>query len=330
MIVDRQGRGFRNLRVSLTAACNYACTYCVPNGRRLVPAERELPADRLAQAVELLIAAAGIDKLRITGGEPLVTPKFDQFLAHVTRLGLDDISITTNGQLLARKVPVLVDCGLKRINVSLDTLDAERFRAIARGGDLHTVLDGIETALAAGLRVKVNMVPLRRANHDQILPLLDWCLARGIELRYIELMRMGHLARGNDFALDYIPMQEILDLIATRHDFERTEAPFDSTSIRFAIPGAASGAGTGPGGVFGVIANESEPFCSSCTRLRLSSEGWLYGCLSNARRHYMGDLLDLPEGIALARLQELLTAALGDKQSVAFAGEVTVMKLIGG
>jgi cyclic pyranopterin phosphate synthase len=82
--------------------------------------------------------------------------------------------------------------------------------------------------------------------------------------------------------------------------------------------------------VFGVIANESEPFCSSCTRLRLSSEGWLYGCLSNARRHYMGDLLDLPEGIALARLQELLTAALGDKQSVAFAGEVTVMKLIGG
>ncbi len=328
MIVDRQGRRFRNLRVSLTAACNYACTYCVPNGRRLVPAERELPADRLAKAVELLIAAAGIDKLRITGGEPLVTPKFDQFLTQVGRLGLDDVSITTNGQLLARKVPVLVEAGLKRINVSLDTLDASRFRAIARGGDLATVLDGIECALAAGLRVKVNMVPLRRANHDQILPLLDWCLARGIELRYIELMRMGHLARGNDFALDYIPMQEILDLIATRHDFERTEAPFDSTSIRFAIPGAASG--TGKAGAFGVIANESEPFCSSCTRLRLSSEGWLYGCLSNARRHYMGDLLDLPEGIALAQLQTLLAEALGDKQSVAFAGEVTVMKLIGG
>ena len=321
MIVDRQGRRFRNLRVSLTAACNYACTYCVPDGRRLVPAERELPADQMARAVELLIAAAGIDKLRVTGGEPLVTPKFDLFLQHVTRLGLSDISITTNGQLLLRKLPVLIGTGLKRINVSLDTLDPERFRAIARGGDLASVLKGIDAALQAGLKVKVNMVPLRRANHDQMLPLLDFCLERGIELRYIELMRMGHLARGNDFARDYISMQEILDLIATRHAFQRTDAPYDSTSIRFEIPGQ---------GVFGVIANESEPFCSSCTRLRLSSEGWLYGCLSNANRHFMGDLLDLPEGIALAQLQQLLTHALADKQSTAFSGEVTVMKLIGG
>ena len=321
MIVDRQGRRFRNLRVSLTAACNYACTYCVPDGRRLVPAERELPADQMARAVELLIAAAGIDKLRVTGGEPLVTPKFDLFLQHVTRLGLSDISITTNGQLLLRKLPVLIDTGLKRINVSLDTLDPERFRAIARGGDLASVLKGIDAALQAGLKVKINMVPLRRANHEQMLPLLDFCLQRGIELRYIELMRMGHLARGNDFARDYISMQEILDLIATRHAFQRTDAPYDSTSIRFEIPGQ---------GVFGVIANESEPFCSSCTRLRLSSEGWLYGCLSNANRHFMGDLLDLPEGIALAQLQQLLTHALADKQSTAFSGEVTVMKLIGG
>ena len=321
MIVDRQGRRFRNLRVSLTAACNYACTYCVPDGRRLVPAERELPADQMARAVELLIAAAGIDKLRVTGGEPLVTPKFDLFLQHVTRLGLSDISITTNGQLLLRKLPVLIGTGLKRINVSLDTLDPERFRAIARGGDLASVLKGIDAALQAGLKVKINMVPLRRANHDQMLPLLDFCLERGIELRYIELMRMGHLARGNDFARDYISMQEILDLIATRHAFQRTDAPYDSTSIRFEIPGQ---------GVFGVIANESEPFCSSCTRLRLSSEGWLYGCLSNANRHFMGDLLDLPEGIALAQLQQLLTHALADKQSTAFSGEVTVMKLIGG
>ena len=244
-----------------------------------------------------------------------------EHLQHVTRLGLSDISITTNGQLLLRKLPVLIDTGLKRINVSLDTLDPERFRAIARGGDLASVLKGIDAALQAGLKVKINMVPLRRANHEQMLPLLDFCLQRGIELRYIELMRMGHLARGNDFARDYISMQEILDLIATRHAFQRTDAPYDSTSIRFEIPGQ---------GVFGVIANESEPFCSSCTRLRLSSEGWLYGCLSNANRHFMGDLLDLPEGIALAQLQQLLTHALADKQSTAFSGEVTVMKFIGG
>lgn len=321
MIVDRQGRRFRNLRVSLTSACNYACTYCVPNGRRLVPAERELPADRLGRAVELLIATAGIDKVRITGGEPLIASKFDDFLRHVMTLGLADVSITTNGQWLERKLPVMIDAGLRRINISLDTLDPVRFRQIARGGDLGTVLAGIEAALAAGLRVKINMVPLRTANAQQILPLLDFCLTRGIELRFIELMRMGHLAHGNEFVRDYIGMPEILDLIGSRYEFARTDAPFDSTSIRFEIPGR---------GVFGVIANETEPFCSSCTRLRLSSEGWLYGCLSNANKHFIADLLDLPEPLALAGLQGVLSRALADKQDYAFSGGEMVMKLIGG
>lgn len=321
MIVDRQGRRFRNLRVSLTSACNYACTYCVPNGRRLVPAERELPADRLGRAVELLIATAGIDKVRITGGEPLIANKFDDFLRHVMTLGLADVSITTNGQWLERKLPVMIDAGLRRINISLDTLDPVRFRQIARGGDLGTVLAGIEAALAAGLRVKINMVPLRTGNAQQILPLLDFCLTRGIELRFIELMRMGHLAHGNEFVRDYIGMPEILDLIGSRYEFARTDAPFDSTSIRFEIPGR---------GVFGVIANETEPFCSSCTRLRLSSEGWLYGCLSNANKHFIADLLDLPEPLALAGLQGVLSRALADKQDYAFSGGEMVMKLIGG
>ena len=321
MIVDRQGRRFRNLRVSLTSACNYACTYCVPNGRRLVPAERELPADRLGRAVELLIATAGIDKVRITGGEPLIASKFDDFLRHVMTLGLADVSITTNGQWLERKLPVMIDAGLRRINISLDTLDPVRFKQIARGGDLGTVLAGIEAALAAGLRVKINMVPLRTGNAQQILPLLDFCLTRGIELRFIELMRMGHLAHGNEFVRDYIGMPEILDLIGSRYEFARTDAPFDSTSIRFEIPGR---------GVFGVIANETEPFCSSCTRLRLSSEGWLYGCLSNANKHFIADLLDLPEPLALAGLQGVLSRALADKQDYAFSGGEMVMKLIGG
>ena len=215
----------------------------------------------------------------------------------------------------------MIDAGLRRINISLDTLDPVRFRQIARGGDLGTVLAGIEAALAAGLRVKINMVPLRTANAQQILPLLDFCLTRGIELRFIELMRMGHLAHGNEFARDYIGMPEILDLIGSRYEFARTDAPFDSTSIRFDIPGR---------GVFGVIANETEPFCSSCTRLRLSSEGWLYGCLSNANKHFIADLLDLPEPLALAGLQGVLSRALADKQDYAFSGGEMVMKLIGG
>lgn len=136
MIVDRQGRRFRNLRISLTSACNYACTYCVPNGKRLVAAQDELSAEAMARGVEYLIEAAGIDRLRITGGEPLVSPKLEAFMGAVGGMGLSDISLTTNGQLLARKLPLLVEAGIKRINVSLDTLDADAFRSIARGGDL--------------------------------------------------------------------------------------------------------------------------------------------------------------------------------------------------
>ena len=321
MIVDAQGRRFRNLRVSLTAACNYACTYCVPNGKRLQAAVAELDAPALLRAVRLLIDTAGIDKLRITGGEPLLSPKFDAFLPAVMQLPLEDVSVTTNGQLLPRKAGLIVDAGLKRINVSLDTLNPLAFRAIAKSGDLATVLDGIERMLAAGLKVKVNMVPMRGVNVDQILPLLDYCLARGIELRYIELMNMGHLKHSALYQRQFFGMDDILALVAGRYEFARTDAAFDATAVRYEIPGR---------GTFGVIANESEPFCASCTRLRLSSNGYLYGCLSSSKRHAMGDVLALPDDEARALLKQRLMGALGDKQMLQFQGEVTVMKFIGG
>lgn len=321
MIVDRIGRRFRNLRVSLTAACNYACTYCVPDGQRLLRAREELSAEELIRGVDLLIEAAGIEKLRITGGEPLVTPKFDPFLRAVMRMGLDDVSFTTNGQLLGPKVPMLAEAGLRRINVSLDTLEADRFRQLARGGDLDTVLAAIDACLDAGIRVKLNMVPLRTGNAEQVLPMLDYALDRGIELRFIELMRMGHLAHSAAFDRDFLGMEALLEIISRRHRYSRTDAPWDSTAVRFEIPGR---------GTFGIIPNESEPFCSSCTRVRLSADGWLHGCLSSSSRHYVGDLLDLPREEAVARLREQLQLAMADKQDLAFTGGATVMKLIGG
>ena len=321
MIVDAHGRRFRNLRVSLTAACNYACTYCVPNGKRLQAAVAELGPEELLRAVRLLVETAGIDKLRITGGEPLLSPKFDHFLPRVMQLPLKDVSVTTNGQFLPQKADLIVDAGLKRINVSLDTLNPHRFRAIARSGDLDTVLEGIRLMLAGGLKVKVNMVPLKSANVDQILPMLDYCLERGIELRFIELMNMGHLKYGPGYQRDFFGMDDILALIGTRYEFERTDAAYDSTSVRYEIPGK---------GVFGIIANESAPFCASCTRLRLSSNGYLYGCLSSSKRHAMTDILKLEDEQARTILQTRLMGALGDKQSLQFTGEVTVMKFIGG
>lgn len=283
-------------------------------------AKSELPATDLLRGVELLQQAAGIEKVRITGGEPLVTPKFDDFLLGVMALPLRDVSLTTNGQLLLKKRDVIVASGIKRLNISLDTLDPVNFKEIARGGDLETVLAGMDAMLEAGIKLKVNMVPLRSQNSQQVLPLLDYCLDRGIELRYIELMQMGHLLGSNGFQQDFLSMESLLDMIREKYEFARTDAPYDSTAVRFEIPER---------GTFGIIANESEPFCRSCTRLRLSSDGHLYGCLSSSRRQDITDLLDKPSHLALPRLQKILLSALGDKK-LAFQGETTVMKLIGG
>jgi cyclic pyranopterin phosphate synthase len=141
-----------------------------------------------------------------------------------------------------------------------------------------------------------------------------------VELRFIELMRMGHLRDNAIFSRDYYSMETVLRQIARRYEFVRTDAPFDSTAVRFQIPGK---------GYFGVIANESEPFCSSCNRLRLSSSGHLHGCLSSNRRHYVGDLSGLPEDEAETLLRQRLGMALADKQTV-FSGGETVMRIIGG
>ena len=319
-IVDAFGRRFRKLRLSLTAACNYACTYCVPNGRRLQAVRDELGADEMQRAVELLIEAAGVEKLHVTGGEPLVSPKFDELLPALMKLPLKDVCITTNGQLLARKADLIIAAGLRRINVSLDTLDAAAFRAIARSGDLAAVQSGIGRMLDAGLKVKINMVA-RRSNADQILPMLDYCFERGIEPRFIELMNMGHLRNGDQFNREFLGMDDILALIGQRYEYARAAAPRDSTAVRFEAPGK---------GAFGFCANVSAPFCSTCTRLRLASNGHLYGCLSNERHHDVRPVLGLPHPQALARLRPLLSCALADKQRSGFNGEETVMKFIGG
>ena len=322
MIIDKLGRQFSNLRVSLTAACNFACSYCVPEGEKLLKARHELDADDLLYAVQLIKEVAGINKLRITGGEPLIAANFDRFMNKIPELSFTDVSITTNGQILERKIPIILQSGIKRLNVSLDSLEPEKFKAIARAGSLKAVLKGIEASLSAGLKLKINMVPMKDINNDQILPMLDFCLERGIELRFIELMRMGHLSNAKSYNRIKFSLEEILELINSRYDFETASAERDSTSIRYFIPNQK--------GYFGIIANDSAPFCQTCSRLRLSSAGYLHGCLSNTNRHYIGDLLSLPFPQAITQLQTRLTSVMADKQTKAFAGGATVMKFIGG
>ncbi|MES2081262.1 MAG: radical SAM protein, partial [Pseudomonadota bacterium] len=246
MIVDRQGRRFRKLRLSLTAACNYACTYCVADGRRLVAARDELTAASMLRAVELLRDVAGIDALRITGGEPLLSDRLEPFLQGIGALALQDISLTTNGQLLAGKLPLLRSAGIQRVNVSLDTLDPRAFRKIAKGGDLQTVLNGIELARRSGMSIKINMVPMRGSNLDQVMPMLAFCLEQGYELRFIELMRMGHLApHAEAFRTQFVGQRELLELIGECYVFTQTEAALDATALRYSV---------GERGAFGIIA----------------------------------------------------------------------------
>ena len=324
MLIDKYGRQFRNLRVSLTAACNYACTYCVPDGKRLLPAREELDGDDLLGLVSLIVRTAGISKVRLTGGEPLLSPKFDNILMAVMALPLEDVSLTTNGQLVPRKMDVIKASGLSRINLSLDTLNADHFRDIARSGDLATVLKAVDLLQEAGVRIKINMVPMKGVNDDQVLPLLDFCLSRDIELRFIELMNMGHLQGNATFDQQFFGMQDLLDRIGTQYEFEAAGAAYDSTSVRYAVSGG------GEQGHFGIIANESAPFCAGCSRLRIASNGRLYGCLSSARSHDLRPLLEMSEPMAMASLQRTLGSALSDKQTAGFRGEVTVMKFIGG
>ena len=321
MISDRFGRNFRNLRVSLTAACNYACTYCVPNGKRLLASGDEMSGEETMTAISLLIEAAGINKIRLTGGEPLLSPKFDLVVAQMQEFELDDVSITTNGQLLPRKIDVISSSGLKRINVSLDTLDESYFRKISRSGDLKTVLTGISMLQERGISVKVNMVPMRGHNDEQILPMLDYCLKNDIELRFIELMKMGHLQHSREFNAQFFGLADILKLIGDKYDFEQLESPKDSTAIRYCVKGR---------GRFGIIANESEPFCGGCNRLRLSANARIYGCLSSSKSHDVRKLLSLPRELALEKMTEILGFAIASKQQTSFRGETTVMKFIGG
>lgn len=321
MYDDPYQRRYRKLRVSLTAACNYACQYCVPNGKKLLKAKHEMSVEQFIRAISLIVESAGIEQLRITGGEPLISNKLEPFLVGLGSLNIPELCLTTNGQFLEQKLPALIDAGVNRINVSLDTLDVAQFTEICRGGDLATVLRGIDQAIAQGIKLKVNMVPLKQHNADQVVPMLDYCLDRGIELRFIELMKMGHLSQGDEFQREFWPMKSLLDQISEYYDYAPTRAPADSTAVRFQIPGR---------GDFGIIANETKPFCRTCSRLRLSSAGFVYGCLSSTRRHYIADLLPLEREEALARMHQILSGAMKDKQALSFTGETTVMKMIGG
>jgi len=277
-ISDLLGRPLKSLRVSVTDRCNLRCQYCMPEGDySWLPRQDILHFEEIGALVDLL-AEIGVERLRLTGGEPLLR----QGLASLVRIlaakpRLQDISLTTNGVLLAEQAQTLREAGLQRVTVSLDTLKSERFRTLARSNALAHVLEGISVASRQGLGLKLNVVVMRNVNDDELSSLLEYGTRLGAEVRFIEYMDVGGATRWSTDAL--VPRVEILRAL-TRHYGaiipKETEgvAPAD----RFMLP---------DGTVFGIVASVTTPFCRSCDRSRLTSDGLWYRCL------YARDGIDL-------------------------------------
>ncbi len=272
-LVDPFQRAISYLRVSVTDRCDFRCVYCMSEHMTFLPKAELLSLEELDRLCSIFVGL-GVRKLRITGGEPLVRKGIMSFFRamgrHVDSGALEELTLTTNGSQLSRFAAELAACGVRRVNVSLDTLDPAKFRAITRWGRFEQVLDGIEAAAAAGLRVKINAVALKGVNDDEVHDLVAWCGARGHDLTFIEVMPMGDL--GNEDRLD-----QYYSLKALRRDLESRWTLVDSTERTGGPARYARVAETG--GRVGFITPLTHNFCESCNRVRLTCTGQLFMCL---------------------------------------------------
>jgi len=272
-LVDSFGRIATDLRVSLTDRCNLRCTYCMPaEGLDWLPKSEVLSDDELVRLIGIAVTRLGVTDVRFTGGEPLLRPGLEQVIAATAELRpRPRISMTSNGITLARRAAALVEAGLDRVNVSLDTVDETRFYTLTRRNRLSDVFEGMAAARAAGLDpVKVNSVLLRGVNEDEAVPLLRFCLDHGYQLRFIEQMPLDP-QHGWDRS-NMVTAEEILG--ALRQEFELTPEPVErggAPAERWLVDG-------GPA-VVGVIASVTRPFCAACDRTRLTADGQLRNCL---------------------------------------------------
>lgn len=270
-LIDRFGRRVTYLRISVTDRCDFRCVYCMEPDQRFVPRDEVLSIEEISRIAKTFVAL-GVHKIRLTGGEPLVRNGIVDLIRRITPLpGLDELVITTNGSQLERLATEIRDTGVRRINISLDTLQPERFRRITRKGDLNQVLRGIDAAIAAGFeRIKLNTVILKHRNHDEIPALVQYAVDKGINLSFIEEMPVGIIA-----------------------DHDRTEAFYPSDQIRtdlepfFTLVPTTETTG-GPARYYripetetrvGFISPHSHNFCADCNRVRVTAEGRLLLCL---------------------------------------------------
>ena len=268
---DRFGRRISYLRVSLTEHCNLRCRYCSPEQGTPRFARKDHLAPAELDQLLTVFRSLGVRHMRFTGGEPLLYPWLVDRIAHARGLGIEKLSVSTNGYLLDRLAEALAQAGLKRLNMSLDSLVPERFARITRGGDLSRVLRGLFIAREFIPRIKLNMVLLKDENFVEIPALVDFALAEGFDIQFIETMPLG-VAGSASRAESYVSVAEAEARIARSHALvARPRAPDDGPARRFRIEGFASD--------IGFISPISENFCASCNRVRLTSTGRLVYCL---------------------------------------------------
>jgi cyclic pyranopterin phosphate synthase len=296
-LVDPFGREISYLRVSVTDRCDFRCVYCMAEHMSFLPKADLLTLEELDRLCSAFIGR-GVRKLRLTGGEPLVRRSIMTLFAtlsrHLSSGRLDELTLTTNGSQLAKYAAKLAAHGVRRINVSLDTLDPDKFRAITRWGELDHVIEGIDAAQNAGLKIKINAVALKGVNEDEIPTLIEWAHSRGMDLTLIEVMPLGEIGEGR---LDqYLPLSLIRARLSERYSLEdldyRTGGP--ARYVRVAETG----------GRLGFITPLTHNFCESCNRVRVTCTGTLYMCLGQE------DAADLRRPLRASEGNDLLHAAI--------------------
>src|SRR5947208_4716498 len=296
-LIDPFGRTISYLRVSVTDRCDFRCVYCMAENMSFLPKSEILTLEELDRLCSAFIAR-GVRKLRLTGGEPLVRRGImtlvNSLARHLRTGDLDELTLTTNGSQLEKYARELRPAGIRRINVSLDTLDAEKFRAITRWGSLDKVLAGIEAAQSAGLAIKINAVALKNLNEDEIPALMQWAHGKGMALTLIEVMPMGDIGQGR---IDqYVPLSLVRGRLAKQYTLtdldEDTGGPARYVRV------------SETGGKLGVITPMTHNFCESCNRVRITCTGTLHTCLGHE------DASDLRKPLRASGDDELLGLAI--------------------
>ena len=298
-MIDPFGRAITYLRVSVTDRCDFRCTYCMAEHMTFLPKKDLLSLEELDRLCSTFIDK-GVRKIRLTGGEPLVRKNIMHLIGslsrHIEADRLDELTLTTNGSQLSRYAEELAACGIKRINVSLDTLDAEKFKTITRWGDLAQVLRGIDAAQKAGLHIKLNAVALKGFNDHEIPDMLRWAHGRGMDMTLIETMPMGEIDL--DRTDQYLPLSMLRATLSRQ--FTMTDIPYQTGGPARYVQIAETG------GRLGFITPMTHNFCESCNRVRITCTGTLYMCLGQE------DAADLREPLRASTDNALLSDAIDD------------------